>query len=80
MHDGDTFYANGQHIRVRGIDTPELGQPRAAQATQRLTQLLHSGQVVVTPRAIDKYGRTVADVTVNGVNVAQTMKAEGLAK
>lgn len=78
--DGDTFHANGQKYRVRGIDTPERGQPRAEAAKQRLSQLLSSGNVTVVPRAADKYGRTVADVYVNGRNVADVMKAEGLKK
>lgn len=80
VHDGDTFYANGQKYRVRGIDTPELGQPKSEAAKQRLGQLLSSGQITTVPRAVDKYGRTVADVYVNGRNVADVMKAEGLAK
>lgn len=78
--DGDTFRADGTRFRVRGIDTPELGQPRAEAAKQRLGELLASGRVTVTPRAVDKFGRTVADVHVNGRNVADVMKAEGLSK
>lgn len=78
--DGDTFHANGTRFRVRGIDTPELGQPRAEASKQRLNQLLNSGTVTVTPRAVDKFGRTVADVHVDGRNVADTMRAEGLSK
>src|SRR6266850_6344611 len=80
VHDGDTFYAEGKRIRVRGIDTPELGQPRSFAARDRLNQLLHSGSVTVEPRAIDKYGRTVAIVKVNGQDVAGILKAEGFAK
>lgn len=78
--DGDTFHAGGQRIRVRGIDTPEIGQPRAELAKARLNQLLNSGNVTIIPRAIDKFGRTVADVFVNGRNVADILKSEGLAK
>lgn len=78
--DGDTFHAKGTSFRVRGVDTPELGQPRAEAAKRRLGELLNSGTVTVTPRAVDKFGRTVADVHVDGRNVADTMKAEGLSK
>lgn len=80
VHDGDTFYANGRRIRVRGIDTPELGQPRSFAARERLQQLLSSGTVTLQPRAVDKYGRTVATVMVNGQDVAAVLRAEGYAK
>lgn len=78
--DGDTFYAGGARYRIRGIDTPELGQPRAEMAKQRLQQLLNTGHVTVEPVAVDKYGRTVAVVKVNGQDVSQTLKAEGFSK
>src|SRR5712664_128063 len=56
VHDGDTFYTGVETIRLRGIDTPELGQPRARQAMERLIQLLHEGPVTIVPRAEDVYG------------------------
>jgi micrococcal nuclease len=80
VHDGDTFYVGPEAIRLRGIDTPELGQPGAAAATQRLIALLHSGPVTIVRRAEDAYGRIVADVYVGGVDVARTLLAEGYAK
>ena len=79
-HDGDTFYAGGSKYRVLGIDTPELGTPRAEAARARLQQLLSAGAVTVQPVATDKYGRTVARVTVNGQDVAEVMRREGLQK
>ena len=80
MHDGDTFYVGAETIRLRGIDTPELGQPLASAATRRLIALLHAGPVTIVPRAEDVYGRTVADVYVGGRDVAQVLRAEGYAK
>jgi endonuclease YncB( thermonuclease family) len=80
VHDGDTFYVGGETIRLRGIDTPELGQPRAAEATRRLIALLHSGPVTIVRRAEDVYGRIVADVYVGGRDVARMLRAEGYAK
>ena len=78
--DGDTFYSEGIRYRVRGIDTPEMGNPRAERAHQRLQQLLNSGVVSVQTVAIDKYGRTVAVVKVNGRDVAEILQSEGYAK
>lgn len=80
VHDGDTFYVGPETIRLRGIDTPELGQPLAAAATRRLIALLHAGPVMIVPRAEDVYGRTVANVYVGGRDVAQVLRAEGYAK
>src|SRR5688500_18256788 len=47
VHDGDTFYVAWATIRVRGVDTPELGEPRAEAATRRLAALLAAGPVVL---------------------------------
>ena len=80
VHDGDTFYVGRQAFRLRGIDTPERGQPRAYEARCRLIELLRSGPVTIVRRADDSYGRVVADVFVDGRNVADILTAEGLAK
>ena len=80
VHDGDTFYVGAETIRLRGIDTPELGQPRAYEATRRLIELLHAGPVTIVRRAEDVYGRIVADVSVGGRDVASVLRAEGYAK
>ncbi len=80
VHDGDTFYVGEETIRLRGIDTPELGQPKSWEARQRLIQLLHLGPVTIAPRAEDVYGRTVAQVFVGGRDVAAILRAEGFAK
>lgn len=69
-----------ERIRLRGIDTPELTEPRGQEARQRLEQLLKEGPIRIVPHGQDVYGRTVADVFVNGRNVAETLKAEGFAK
>lgn len=80
VHDGDTFYTGSETIRLRGIDTPELGQPKAIEATRRLIALLHEGPVTIVPRAEDVYGRTVATVYVRGRDIARVLRAEGFAK
>lgn len=78
--DGDTFAYGTERIRIRGIDTPEKSESGGFEATQRLDLLLHEGPVTIVPEALDKYGRTVADVYVDGRNVAEVLKAEGYAK
>ena len=78
--DGDTLRMGSQRIRLRGIDTPELNEPRGPEARQRLEQILKEGPIRIVPHGQDVYGRTVADVFVNGKNVAETLKQEGYAK
>ncbi|MEQ1626253.1 MAG: thermonuclease family protein [Nitrospira sp.] len=78
--DGDTLRMGSERIRLRGIDTPELSEPRGAEARQRLEQLLNEGPIRIVPHGQDVYGRTVADVFVNGKNLAEVLKQEGFAK
>ena len=78
--DGDTLRMGPERIRLRGIDTPELNEPRGQEARQRLEQLLKEGPIRIVPHGQDVYGRTVADVFVNGRNVAEVLKIEGFAK
>lgn len=78
--DGDTFAYGSERVRIRGIDTPEKSESGGFEATQRLDQLLHDGPIVIMPEAVDTYGRMVADVYVNGRNVAETLRSEGYAK
>ena len=80
VRDGDTFYVGGDAFRLRGIDTPELGQPRSREATRRLIELLRAGPVTIVRRAEDMYGRIVADVYAGGRDVAAVLRAEGYAK
>jgi endonuclease YncB( thermonuclease family) len=78
--DGDTFAYGAERIRIRGIDTPEKSETGGFDASQRLDLLLREGPIVVVPEAVDKYGRVVADVYVNGRNVAEVLRGEGHVK
>jgi len=78
--DGDTIRVGGERIRLRGIDTPEMSELQGPAAKQRLEELLRSGPIRIEPRGRDVYDRLVADVFVNGQNVAETLIAEGYEK
>lgn len=78
--DGDTIRAGPDRIRLRGIDTPELSEPEGQAAKQRLAELLRNGIVRIVPRGRDVYDRLIADVFVNGQNVAEILRSEGFAK
>lgn len=73
-------------VRVRGIDTPEIHghgkceQAKAQVAKARVTALIaQARQVNLEHVARDKYFRILADVTVDGQSLADTMLKEGLA-
>jgi endonuclease YncB( thermonuclease family) len=79
----------GVRIRLVGIDAPELpghcapgrrctpGDGAASRAVLR--RLLTVRLVLVTPQGHDHYGRLLARVTVNGVDVSCRMIALGAA-
>lgn len=87
--DGDTFWLNGEKFRAVGYDTPEtttnlcggnaerqLGQ----QASRRLMQLFNETQITLLRQGEDRYGRTLAVVRSDGVNVGDILIGEGLAR
>ncbi|PWK56562.1 thermonuclease family protein [Silicimonas algicola] len=87
--DGDTFWLNGEKIRVQGYDTPETttnicGGQREVElgrtAADRLMQLLNQGNVSMRRTGKDRYGRTLAIVHVDGRDVGAILMAEGLAR
>ncbi len=87
--DGDTFYLNGDKVRIAGIDAPETHDYRCGselalgnQATEMLHSLLNSGAVTMTSidRDRDVYGRMLRNVAVNGQDVGEAMIAAGVAR
>lgn len=76
--DGDTIRAGSERIRLLGIDAPEIhgcrqGRvcvPGDGQASKRSLQGLMAGHIQVQRVGQDRYGRTLAQVYANGVNVA----------
>lgn len=77
VSDGDTItvLADRKPLKVRlaEIDTPEKGQPYGTRAKQALSELVFGKDVAVTRQSIDRYGRMVAHVNVNGVDVNAEM-------
>ena len=88
--DGDTFWMDGEKIRIADIDTPETHPPRCpreaalgAQATLRLHALLNAGPFALEPasgRDVDRYGRKLRIVERDGRSLGATLVAEGLAR
>ncbi len=88
--DGDTFYLNGNSIRVADIDAPETYGARCSyeknlgdRATRRFMQLLNEGAFVLVPlgnRDEDRYGRKLRTVQRSGVSLGSILVSEGLAR
>ena len=85
-YDGDTCRTStGESIRLACIDTPELRGSRAnpvpaAAARDHLRQMVVGKDVVIRRITTDRYGRTVAELFVDGTNVQQAMVASGHAE
>lgn len=78
--DGDTIRYGTDRIRIRGYNAPELSEPGGRDAALRLEQLMQEGTIDIVPHGHDVYGRTLADVFVNGQNVAEVMTGEGFGR
>lgn len=78
--DGDTFeIADGTKVRLHCIDAPELSQPGGEESRVFLSVMLSGQTVGIDKKGIDKYGRVLAEVTVNGSLVNLSMVEMGQA-
>ena len=83
--DGDTFWTAGEKIRIADIDAPEMSgqcaseRALAVKARDRLAEQLGS-RFEVERQGKDRFGRTLAIVTVRGRSVGEALIAEGLAR
>ena len=84
VHDGDTLtlldaQKRQTKVRLAEIDTPESPQPYGSRSKQALSDLVFNKTVQVEVRDIDRYGRTVGRVLVNGTDVNAALVASGAA-
>lgn len=82
--DGDTLTLltkKEEQIRVRlaEIDTPERGQPFGRKSQDALSALVWDQDIAVRVVDIDRYGRTVGRIYVDGVDVSAEMVIRGAA-
>ena len=82
-YDGDTCTSStGEKIRLACIDTPELRGKRAdpvpaKEARDYLRELVVGRKAAIRRITTDRYGRTVAELFVDGSNVQQELVASG---
>jgi len=82
--DGDTVTlldaSKTQHrIRLDGIDAPERAQPHGQRARQSLAALAHGRAARADCPKVDRYGRAVCRVTIDGVDVGLEQIRRGYA-
>ena len=88
--DGDTFWIEGEKVRIADINAPEthsaqcsFEQQLGERATSRLIALLNQGPFDLdlwSARDRDRYGRLLRVVTRRGRSLGAELVAEGLAE
>tara|TARA_Y100001968_G_scaffold238474_1_gene221842 strand:- start:645 stop:1163 length:519 start_codon:yes stop_codon:yes gene_type:complete len=84
-YDGDTCKSTqGEKIRLACIDSPELRGPKANPVSAKLARDFLNNKVAgkeVSIRRItkDKYGRSVAELSINGINLQELLVSKGYA-
>ena len=82
-YDGDTCTTtDGEKIRLACIDTPELEGKRAEpdeakEARDFLNNLVSNKKVSIRRITNDRYGRTVGELFINGINVQEVIVQKG---
>jgi len=88
VYDGDTItlgaYVYGKayrfSVRLLGIDTPEMKGPhkdKAIKARDELHDFIFHKDALLRNVTLEKYGRLLADVYVDGIHVNAWMKTKG---
>jgi len=91
VYDGDTVKAEGHDITIKvrlvGIDAPETskkkgtpGQPYGQRSTKHLAGLVLNKTVDIKGYGLDRYGRNLGVIYLNGSNVNLEMVKAGLAE
>lgn len=95
VHDGDSIRCGSERIRIENIDAPELPDspkchPRRSYAwcdyqagyaaRDALASFLSRGTVMVQRTGTDRYGRTLARVSVNGQDAGAWLVSKNFAR
>lgn len=83
VHDGDTVtvLSNQRQLRIRltDIDAPELGQPFGKRSKTALADLCFGRAAALEIRGRDRYGRTLARLSCDGVDANAEQVRRGYA-
>lgn len=76
-------FSYDDRFRLAGVDTPERGRPGWAEATAECARLAPPGSLVFVRTFKDdrdKFGRWLAEIFVDGLNLNRHLVASGFAK
>jgi micrococcal nuclease len=78
---GNEFILRDQHFRLEGIDAPELNDKwdEGEMSRDYLKQMIEGRTVEVDVHDKDKYGRWLAVIWYDGINVNEMLVKEGMA-
>lgn len=83
VYDGDTIIlhtdAGTKKIRLSGIDAPEIKQPFGIESRDALRQDVLNQSVTVDASKLDRYGRSVGKVLLEGEDINLKQVSRGLA-
>lgn len=83
LSDGDTITVLNDRkqikVRLEGIDAPEKSQAFGNKSKDALADLIGRKEVSIHATGIDKYGRTLGRVIIEGQDVSELMVAQGMA-
>lgn len=81
--DGDTVFVKSgafkAKIRLLNIDAPEKEQPYGKQSQESLQSLIGGKVIHVESKAVDKFGRTIALISIGDINVNEEQVRRGMA-
>ena len=70
--DGDSLQCGAERVRLYDVYAAEWNEPGGREAKRNLQRLLGAGEVQLARHGQDRYGRTLADVYVNGRKIVQS--------
>jgi endonuclease YncB( thermonuclease family)/methylphosphotriester-DNA--protein-cysteine methyltransferase len=84
VHDGDTITVldkDGKkfHIRLQGIDAPEIKQAYGPESQQNLSRMVMGREVSIVWTKVDKYRRTVGTIMLDGKDINIEQVKDGFA-
>ena len=77
--DGDTIESENTKIRLTGINTPEKKEGCFSEATEFLEKEVLGKKVLVQGNKLDKYGRLLGNVCVEGKSINKKLLEQGFA-
>jgi len=81
--DGDTVFVQSgpfkAKLRLVNIDAPEKDQPYGKQSQESLQSLVGGKIIHVESKAVDKFGRTIAVISIGEINVNEEQVRRGMA-